>query len=82
MQLPLDIAKLYNEGRPFAIYRLPGETRLRMAGTDGDELAIGLWNSPYDECIRVSSCGDGIRRGRSPHRMMNICAQQPPSWKA
>ena len=59
MQLPLDIAKLYNEGRPFAIYRLPGETRLRMAGTDGDELAIGLWNSPYDECIRVSSCGDG-----------------------
>ena len=54
-----DIARLYSEGRPFAVFRLPGETRLRVAGTDGDDLAIGMWNRPHSELISVASSEPG-----------------------
>lgn len=54
-----DIARLYSESRPFAIFRLPGETRMRVAGTDGDDLAIGMWNRPYSERISVAASAPG-----------------------
>lgn len=59
MKLPLDIERLYAEGVPFAIFRFPGESTIRVSGNDIFDFTINEWNTPWSERIAVDKTAPG-----------------------
>lgn len=59
MQLPIDIAEYYAAGKPFAVFRFPGEDTIRLAGKDG-MFSINCWNarSKDNVCVTDASAGN------------------------
>lgn len=60
MKLPLDIERLYAEGVPFAIFRFPGESTIRVSGNDIFDFTINEWNTPWNERIAVDKTAPGV----------------------
>ncbi|MDE6498462.1 MAG: chorismate-binding protein [Muribaculaceae bacterium] len=59
MQLPIDIAQYFAAGKPFAIFRFPGEDDIRVAGKDG-MFSINSWNTPSTDNVCVNDAPIGL----------------------
>ena len=59
MVLPIDIARSFSSGQPFAVFRLPGDTTIRVADRD-NEFHINMWNTPFSSNISVNECRSGL----------------------
>lgn len=57
--MPVDIARMYACGEPFAIYRYPGEAQVRVVGC-GSEFYVNSWNTPSSANVAVHGCSRGM----------------------